>query len=427
MFVFIINLSIPYTGAATNILTAVNNSNLTEEAIQQTIADVQDIAAFRLTGAWVNEVIISTKNGVLIRGEIINDTKGDLCEWKENGILLEFPPTPSETLLKCVVGRGDDNETVVDLFHIDGTKVFRTNDSCFPFLISMNIPDRYTDDYWSAALNDSFIWYNTSGVEYPVCTFYNVTKISYDTEGCWVHQWDANTITCACTHLTTFKMASEDFNPYANLLQPEDLRLLTSKNIQNYPITWVTMLMIVVVLTVACICVPNNNADKPIIAFEDIIYKEFRDQYLHKHQQWHEIQQIDRWYSKIAQTKREMSMSVDEDGLAGSPLFRSNSASTSSRKGTGNAKKKRKQGKYYCLLSVNLFKTYLKNDHTVLSVFQRTDGTNFSTKQRIGLFLLYMYCIMMADAIFYGNQDARRPMGELTASALISLIGTCPV
>ena len=188
------------------------------------------------------------------------------------------------------------------------------------------------------------------------------------------------------------------------------------------------MLMIVVVLTVACICVPNNNADKPIIAFEDIIYKEFRDQYLHKHQQWHEIQQIDRWYSKIAQTKREMSMSADEDGLAGSPLFRNNSASTSShRPGGHRRRKKRKPGKYYCLLSVNLFKTYLKNDHTVLSVFQRTDGTNFSTKQRIGLFLLYMYCIMMADAIFYGNQEDRRPMGELTASALISLIGTCPV
>eukprot|EP01083_Nonionella_stella_P026023 71653_1 len=31
------------------------------------------------------------------------------------------------------------------------------------------------------------------------------------------------------------------------------------------------------------------------------------------------------------------------------------------------------------------------------------------------------------DAIFYGRQEERRPMGELTASALISLAGTVPV
>jgi len=232
--------------------------------------------------------------------------------------------------------------------------------------------------------------------------------------------------------LTTFQVRSEDFDPKSQTLDKEHWKDLNADNIQRYPTTWVCMLMIVVVLAVACICVPNNNADKPIIAFEDIIYKEFRDQYLHKHQQWHEIQQIDRWYSKIAQTKRDMKMDGD-DFASGSQLFGAPHQSPSSsprggRKSIGEGvRKTRKQSKYYCLLSVNLFKTYLKNDHTVLSVFQRSDGTNFSTKQRIGLFLLYMYCIMMADAIFYGRQNERPPMGELTASALISLIGTAPV
>eukprot|EP01084_Bolivina_argentea_P116873 207600_1 len=162
------------------------------------------------------------------------------------------------------------------------------------------------------------------------------------------------------------------------------------------------MMIIMFIGVLACVVIPNNNADKPIIAFEDIIYKEFRDKYLHKHQQWSEIQQIDRWYTKIEQV-----ISQQTTGLY--------------------ITKKRKVGKYYWLLSWNLFKTYLKNDHTVVSVFQRSDGTNFSTKQRIALFLLYMYCIMMADAIFYGNQNERKLLGDLTASALISLIGTIPV
>merc|ERR1712099_98270 len=107
--------------------------------------------------------------------------------------------------------------------------------------------------------------------------------------GCVVYDIDSNSVTCACTHLTTFKLNAESFDPKAQLLTIEDVRILSTNNIQSHPTTWVTMVMIVVVLVIACICVPNNNADKPIIAFEDIIYKEFRDQYLHKHQQWHEI------------------------------------------------------------------------------------------------------------------------------------------
>ena len=398
---------------------------------------MQEIVEKQLEGAWTNEVIITSRNGVDIKGEIIDPSKGDKCEWREKGIGLEFPPPPAQELFKCVVGQGSNDEVPVDLFRLDGTRVFQTNDSCVPFLISMNIPSKYVEQTWQDLYNgEETNWWNTSGRSYPSCTFYDPEKAGYDTEGCWVHEVltdrerDSDTITCACTHLTTFKISAEHFDPKANLLTVDDINQVNSENIQNHPITWVTMLMIVVVLAVACICVPNNNADKPIIAFEDIIYKEFRDQYLHKHQQWHEIQQIDRWYSKIAQTKREMSISGqghEDDGLNGSPLFNSihGTSSPSSRKLTGGRKKKRKQGKYYCLLSANLFKTYLKNDHTVLSVFQRTDGTNFSTKQRIGLFLLYMYFIMMADAIFYAQE--RHPMGEIFASALISLIGTFPV
>ena len=127
---------IPYPDAATNVLATVNNSNLTEEAKQKQL-DVQDIVATSLEGAWVNEVIITVRNGVEIRGEIINATKGD--ERIVVGNFVDFPPPTSNELLKCVVGQGDNDETAVDLFHV--LLVLSKTMIVVSFLISMNIPE----------------------------------------------------------------------------------------------------------------------------------------------------------------------------------------------------------------------------------------------------------------------------------------------
>lgn len=78
------------------------------------------------------------------------------------------------------------------------------------------------------------------------------------------------------------------------------------------PITWVTMSMILIVLVVACICVPKTSEDKPILAYEDIIYKDFRDEHAQNHQQWHELRQIDRWYQKIERMKQEIRLTEIE-------------------------------------------------------------------------------------------------------------------
>eukprot|EP01083_Nonionella_stella_P178808 632860_1 len=426
--------------AASNLL---NVTNLTEPARQQLVVDVQEIMTTGMTGSWHGEVILLINDQSTTKGYTIKKT--DACEL--NDIVIQIPPdnaaTSSDTV-KCVITETSE-EVAVDVFSGSGTRVYTTNNTCFPYFITMNLPDTYDGVFDRALAGD---WFNSS-IQYPQCTFWNTSEETWSGKGCMVYEYDADTVTCACTHLTTFKMSAEDFDPKAELITEHDLRQFSTENIQQHPTTWVTMVMIVVVLFVACICVPNNTADRPIIAFEDIIYKEFRDQYLHKHQQWHEIQQIDRWYGKIAEHKRELSRAVGDDTYASSggfgvtvnpesphsPASPSSVAipeSPSSRNAFAEAatfdfKPRITRSKYYCLLSVNLFKTYLKNDHTVLSVFQRTDGTNFSTKQRIGLFLLYMYMVMMADAIFYGRQEERRPMGELTASALISLAGTVPV
>eukprot|EP01083_Nonionella_stella_P085166 236013_1 len=386
-----------------------------------------------MTGSWFGEVILLVNDQSTTKGYTIKKDDG-ACELDD--IIVQIPPhnaAISSDTVQCVITstHGTNQEVAVDLFSGSGTRVYRTNDTCFPYFITMNLPAKYDGVFDRALAGD---WFNTS-IQYPQCTFWNTSEETWSGKGCVVYEWDADSVTCACTHLTTFKMGAEDFDPKADLITEHDMRQFTSDNIEQHPTTWVTMVILVVVLFVACICVPTNAADRPIIAFEDIIYKEFRDQYLHRHQQWHEIQQIDRWYGKIAQHKRELSQG--SCGAFGTQVHaespRSPSSVTilespSSRNAFADAAvSNMTRSKYYCLLSVNLFKTYLKNDHTVLSVFARTDGTNLSTKQRIGLFLLYMYMVMMADAIFYGRQEERRPMGELTASALISLAGTVPV
>eukprot|EP01083_Nonionella_stella_P033998 93044_1 len=367
------NLGEIANSAASNLL---NVSNLTESTRQHLVEDVQQIMNTEMTGSWQGEVILHIRDGSITKGYIIN--KDEPCELDD--VLVEIPPhnaaTKSDTL-KCIITTTVEDEITINLFNGSGTRVFRTNDTCFPYFISMNIPSKYSGAFERALTGD---WYHET-IQFPQCTFWNVSEEEWSGEGCFVYEMNSDSVTCACTHLTTFKVSVEEFDPKAELLSNSDVREFNWMNMQKHPTTWVTMVLMVIVLSVACICVPNNHADRPIIAYEDIIYKEFRDQHLDSYQQWHEIQGMDRFYSKT----------------------------------------------YYCLLSMSLFKTYLRNDHTVLSVFERTDGTNLSSKQRIGLFLLYMYMIMMADAIFYGRQQERRPMGELTASILISLLATLPV
>ncbi len=55
-----------------------------------------------------------------------------------------------------------------------------------------------------------------------------------------------------------------------------------------------------------------------------------------------------------------------------------------------------------CFLQLKLYKIYLYDIHSLLSVFQHSEGTNFSKRQRLGAFFLYLCTIMVSSAAFYG-------------------------
>eukprot|EP01083_Nonionella_stella_P172283 590697_1 len=79
-----------------------------------------------------------------------------------------------------------------------------------------------------------------------------------------------------------------------------------------------------------------------------------------------------------------------------------------------------------CQLQWKLYSAYLRNDHTLVSIFQRTAGTNFSLNQRLGCFFMYLCNIMVVTGTFYGLEQST-PAQDVLASFIISLCGTLPV
>eukprot|EP01083_Nonionella_stella_P146148 459255_1 len=134
------------------------------------------------------------------------------------------------------------------------------------------------------------------------------------------------------------------------------------------------------------------------MAFEDIIYKSVQEEKLWKYISGKEIQYITDY--------------MPNQHLLGHGLQKV--APTNDDK------------KSVCQLQCRLYHAYLRNDHTLLSVFQRTAGTNFSVKQRLGCFCMYLCNVMAVTAIFYGLEQST-PMQDVFASFIISLYGTLPV
>eukprot|EP01083_Nonionella_stella_P127458 386058_1 len=79
-----------------------------------------------------------------------------------------------------------------------------------------------------------------------------------------------------------------------------------------------------------------------------------------------------------------------------------------------------------CRLQWKLYGAYLRNDHTLLSVLQRTHGTNLSLNQRLGCFFMYLCNIMLVTGAWYGLEQST-PGQDVAASFIISLCSTLPV
>ena len=53
-----------------------------------------------------------------------------------------------------------------------------------------------------------------------------------------------------------------------------------------------------------------------------------------------------------------------------------------------------------CKKSLKLFKVRVYEDHTILSVFQHAEGTNYSSRERIACLHLYLISVMACSAMY---------------------------
>ena len=262
--------------------------------------------------------------------------------------------------------------------------------SCSPYLISIDVPDEMVlADFYSHLTLDEV-------ANFPSCRFWNQSNSLWDPAGCFVFNISNITVVCACTHLTTFGVSTEDFIPEANVLAVRNLRDLTVDNLLKYPTVWIVFVSVLVLFIIIGVMNPNRgNEGRSIVAYEDVIYDDVRKSKMGDHYEGQQVFVIQEYLpnqDRIGQGMREMS-----------------------RNRCGGM----------CYLNWRLFRINIRNDHTLLSVVQRTAGTNFSTRQRLACFFMYLSTIMVASAMFYGVEQ--RGFGDITASFLISLCSTAPV
>ena len=262
--------------------------------------------------------------------------------------------------------------------------------SCFPYFITMSVSNAS-----SFNLN---VTLRESG-EFPSCDFWNINHSYWNTEGCFVYDITNDSVICGCTHLTTFSVSADEIWPRPNLLTDIHWRNLTIDNLLTYPTVWITCLCIFIVILIVCVVNPRHREihTKSVIAFQDIIFKSTQDEKLWKDVSGKEI----KYYS---------------DHVANHHLL---------GRGLKKQLKFKEDRKSMMSLTYKLFWLYLRNDHTVLSLFQRTAGTNYSVKQRMACFGVYICTIMVATGMYY-EMESTNIWADIIASFIASIVATTP-
>ncbi len=273
---------------------------------------------------------------------------------------------------------------------LDDILDFKSNE-CFPYLIQINLGNDSIIDKDAFKLKNSYT--------FPLCQFWEIDGSSWNTDGCVVYNISdtGNIVTCACTHLTTFSLSEQKFIPKAKTLTDLDWRQLTMDNLMKYPIVWITILSVFIIFIIICYINPRSTviSTKSIMAYEEVIYRSVQEDLLWKDVHGKEIKYISDLMPNDTGNGLKQLLSTKEDRSS------------------------------ICQLSWKLFKVYVRNEHTLLSVFQRTAGTNFSSKQRLGCFFMYLCTIMVLTAMFY-EIEQHSITQDIVASFFISLCATLP-
>ena len=265
---------------------------------------------------------------------------------------------------------------------------------CSPFFIT--IPLEKSMSFSQYEDGDNVIANNHS---LPVCEWWDTENSTWSDTGCWVSSFTNDSISCACTHLTSFSGSVEDFIPSANVEALWEWRSLSVDNMKEHPTVFLSILGVLCLFISICVSTRDGH-NKPLLAFEDSIFESFRN-------------------SKILAV-RHASLELKEIEHLETIL------PTNSKMMIGMGIRKVCNGAIYEMLKLHtsMFFLYLKNEHTLISAFQRSAGTNYTTRQRMSCFFTYLCTLMAISAIFYGVKQ--QGLSILTASAIMSLVAVVP-
>ena len=413
----------------------INSSNLTDEDIDSvnslseslvdfaTLAASTALAQSEIGETFNYEDIVYDDNGTIINSKVVTATKfeadpssSERPSCGSSSQRIEMPETfmsDQEGTFDCAfvastrnnfVPKGSRNEgrrqtsngIVTANVYGEGSRRRRLaetvdyeTDECFPYLIVIAVTNTSIDP--NMVLDESS--------DFPSCDFWNTNASYWDTEGCFVYDITNDSVICGCTHLTTFSASADEIWPEPNTLTDIDWKNLTISNLIKYPTVWITCLSLFIVIMIICLLNPRS-ADihtKSAIAFEDIILKSTQELKLWEDVSGKEIE----YYSEFTANQNLLGLGLKKQMQT------------------------KEDRKSMAKLFFKLFRLYLRNDHTVLSVFQRTSGTNWSLRQRLGCFFVYICTIMVATGMYY-EVDSTNIWSDMIMSFMTSIIATTP-
>ena len=309
---------------------------------------------------------------------------------KDENILNGIFDTASDSMfIDCSFVRIKHNESTTISVNVyqEGNKMNQKATDGNPYLITL--PNHYHFGNATFVLNQN--------QSFPACKSRNSSNGRWSDDECFVYDINADTITCGCTHLNTHKITSEVFTPSAIALPSRKWRNISTQNFNHYPIIWMTfgIILTIIILLSGLKCIDQRKENRPLLAFEDIIFTQTRD----------ERMKSDIYGRELRCIQRYMACS---DPIVGNGLCEL-SIST----------------KNLCIMQIKLFGIYLLNNHILLSIFWRPSGTNTSIKTRIGFFLMYLVNVMCLTVLFY--VAVQEYCSDISAAIVISILSIIPI
>ncbi len=214
-------------------------------------------------------------------------------------------------------------------------------------------------------------------VTFPSCKYWNETTRQFEGDGCYVLGKNENYTICACRHTTFFGMQKSDVSIEISMNTVTDLSVFTWDNITKHP-TGIASVSAVIGLFIILVVVSPKKQDKPLIAHEKSIYKEFREE-----------------------TKMESYRVIQDRRIL--------------------------EDKEMSLLqkAVPLWLHVVRNEHEVFSIFFRHRGTGYSSRQRASTLIMKFFTVMAVNGMFYGNKQPSA-FGDMLVSILGTILGLPP-